>query len=92
MQKWISGKCRDCSYVEKALNAIPNSEEFKGWYETFTFDGKTPEPGQMICMPKLADALEKIADTNTDALYYGELASRIDEESRKFGGFCVRKI
>jgi len=76
---------------KKALNAIPNSEEFKGWYETFTFDGKTPEPGQMICMPKLADALEKIADTNTDALYYGELASRIDEESRKFGGFLRKK-
>ena len=76
---------------KKALNAIPNSEEFKGWYETFTFDGKTPEPGQMICMPKLADALEKIADTNTDALYYGELASRIDEESRKFGGFLRKQ-
>lgn len=76
---------------KKALNAIPNSEEFKGWYETFTFDGKTPEPGQMICMPKLADALEKIADTNTDALYCGELASRIDEESRKFGGFLRKK-
>lgn len=76
---------------KKALNAIPNSEEFKSWYDTFTFDGKTPEPGQMICMPKLADALEKIADTNTDALYYGELADRIDEESKRFGGFLRKQ-
>lgn len=76
---------------KKALNAIPNSEEFKSWYDTFTFDGKTPEPGQMICMPKLADALEKIADTNTDSLYYGELADRIDEESKRFGGFLRKQ-
>ena len=76
---------------KKALNAIPNTEEFNGWYDTFTFDGKTPEAGQMVCMPKLADALEKIADTKTDALYYGELADRIDEESRKFGGFLRKK-
>lgn len=76
---------------KKALNAIPNSEEFKSWHDTFTFDGKTPEPGQMICMPKLADALEKIADTNTDALYYGELADRIDEESKRFGGFLRKQ-
>ena len=34
---------------KKRLNAIPNSEEFKSWYDTFTFDGKTPEPGQMHC-------------------------------------------
>ena len=45
----------------------------------------------MVCVPKLADALEKIADTKTDALYYGELADRIDEESRKFGGFLRKK-
>lgn len=47
---------------KKALNAIPNSEEFKSWHDTFTFDGKTPEPGQMICMPKLADAKEYVTD------------------------------
>ena len=76
---------------KKAISAIPNSDEFKGWYDTFTFEGKTPEPGQLIRMPKLADALEKIANTNTDALYYGELADRIDEESRKFGGFLRKK-
>ena len=41
-------------------------------------------------MPKLADALEKIADTNTDALYYGELADRIDEESKKIWGLLTK--
>lgn len=75
----------------KAIDVIPHTEEFEGWYETFTFDGKTPEPGQLICMPKLADALEKIADTKTDALYYGELADKIDAASRKFGGFLRKK-
>lgn len=75
----------------KAIRVIPHTEEFNGWYETFTFDGKTPEAGQFIRMPQLADALEKIADTKTDALYYGELADKIDAASRKFGGFLRKK-
>ncbi len=33
---------------KKALNAIPNSEEFKSWYDTFTFDGKTPYHGYQV--------------------------------------------
>lgn len=77
---------------KKALNAIPNSEEFKGWYETFTFDGKTPEPGQMICMPKLADALERLP-TQIQMLYTMEnwqVALMRNQEN--LVDFCVRKI
>lgn len=75
----------------KAVPAMPTTPEFDEWFSTFTFDGKAPQAGQFIRLPKIAQALEKIADTKTDALYYGELADAIEETSRKFGGFLRKK-
>lgn len=74
-----------------ALAKYEKSDVYKGWYDTFTINGHTPKAGDFICLPKVASALEKIADTKTDALYFGELADRLDEESKKFGGFLCKQ-
>lgn len=65
-------------------------DEFKAWFETFTFDGKAPEVGQVIKMLDHAKSLKAIGQSNSDAFYKGEIADLIDETSKKYGGF-IRK-
>ena len=75
---------------QNALSQYRNllkGEEFRAWFNTFTFDGEAPEFGDLVKLPHHADTLEKIGETDSDALYFGELADRIDAESRKHGGF-----
>ena len=60
---------------------------FDAWFATFAPDGKVPSPGDLVKLPDHAKTLELLAETDTDAMYTGELAKKIDEESRKFGGF-----
>ena len=60
---------------------------FAAWFDTFAPDGKAPGPGDLVKLPDHADTLEEIGRTNADSFYTGELAKRIDAESRKFGGY-----
>lgn len=60
---------------------------FDEWYRTFTPDGRAYEAGDLIRLPNHADTLEAIGATNADAFYTGELARKIDADSRKFGGY-----
>lgn len=64
-----------------------NGPEFDAWFDTFTPNGKPYEAGDMIYLPDHADTLEMIGETNADAFYSGDLARKIDEASRKFGGY-----
>lgn len=60
---------------------------FDEWYRTFTPDGHAYEAGDLVRLPHHADTLEAIGATNADAFYTGELARKIDADSRKFGGY-----
>ena len=64
-----------------------NGPEFDAWYKTFAPEGRPYEAGDMIRLPDHADTLEAIGETNAAAFYTGELARKIDTESRKFGGY-----
>ena len=64
---------------------------FKAWFETFTFDGETPEFGDIVRLPQHAEALRKIGESNSDVFYKGELADRIVETSSQFGGFFTKE-
>ena len=64
-----------------------NGPEFNAWYQTFTPNGRPYEAGEMIRLPDHADTLEAIGETDAAAFYTGELAKKIDAESRKFGGY-----
>ncbi len=60
---------------------------FDAWFDTFTINGEAPKAGDLVRLPDHADTLELIGKTDSDAFYHGELADRIDAESRKWGGF-----
>ncbi len=60
--------------------------EFAAWFRTFAPEGRAPEAGDLIRLPDHADTLEAIGATWAQDFYSGELARRIDAESRKYGG------
>lgn len=60
---------------------------FDEWYRTFTPEGKPYEAGDLIRLPNHADTLEAIGETDAAAFYTGEIAKKIDADSRNFGGY-----
>ncbi|MBP5749731.1 MAG: gamma-glutamyltransferase family protein, partial [Firmicutes bacterium] len=60
---------------------------FAAWFDTFAPGGKVPEAGELVKLPHHADTLEEIGATWADSFYSGELAKKIDAESRRFGGY-----
>lgn len=76
---WSRGPAR---YANTADDSV-----FKEWFNTFTHDGRTPKPGDIVRLPHHAESLEKIADSNATSFYTGELAHEIDAASRASGGY-----
>ncbi|MFZ3590432.1 gamma-glutamyltransferase family protein [Bacillus sp. DJP31] len=62
-------------------------DEYKGWFDTFSLDGRAPEIGDVWKSPGHASTLRSIAETNAESFYRGELAERIDQFSKENGGF-----
>lgn len=67
-------------------------EEFEGecfdaWLRTFAPLGRPYKAGEMVFLPDHARSLRLIGETDSDAFYKGELARKIDAESRKYGGY-----
>lgn len=69
---------------------IFKDDHFKPWFETFAPNGRAPQPGEIWKSCGHAETLRKIAESNAKEFYQGELADRIDEFSRKTGGY-IRK-
>ena len=67
--------------------AFEGKPEFDEWFKTFTPEGKPYEAGDIIKLPNHADTLEAIGRTGADAFYSGDIARRIDADSREFGGY-----
>lgn len=64
-----------------------NYKELGSWFRTFTKDGRTPEPFEIWTLPDHAKTLEEIGQTNAQAFYQGELASKISKQSEAEGGY-----
>ena len=65
-------------------------EIFDEWRKTFLPSGSVPCAGDMLVLKNHAESLQKIADSNADAFYSGELAGRIIADSEENGGwFCA---
>ena len=60
---------------------------FAAWFRTFAPEGRAPEAGDLVRLPDHADSLEEIGRTDGESFYRGELARRIDADSRKYGGW-----
>ncbi len=61
--------------------------EFEAWFRTFAPNGTGPEAGDLIRLPDHAASLEAIGKTGAESFYRGEIAQKIDAESRKHGGY-----
>jgi gamma-glutamyltranspeptidase/glutathione hydrolase len=59
---------------------------YKALFDTFAPGGNMPKAGDVIVLPDHANTLEEIGATNAESYYTGELANKIDAESRRFGG------
>lgn len=66
------------------------SEEFQHWFETFSIDGRMPEIGEVWNSPAHGDTLRKIAKTDGEAFYKGEVADKIDAFMKKHNGFLTK--
>lgn len=60
---------------------------FDAWFRSFAPKGRAYEAGEMVFLPDHAATLEEIGRTNAESFYKGDLARRIDAESRKYGGY-----
>ncbi|RYL95206.1 gamma-glutamyltransferase family protein [Sporolactobacillus sp. THM7-4] len=63
---------------------------FEPWFKTFAPEGQAPKAGDMWSSKDHAETLRKIAESNAEEFYKGELAEQIDRFSRENGGF-IRK-
>ena len=75
----------------KAYDRILKSDVFKPLFETFLAGDNVPESGNIIKLPDHADTLEMIGKTNAKAFYEGEIAEKIDEFSKKHGGYITKE-
>jgi len=57
--------------------------------DAFLFDGSSPDPGQTVRLPRLADSLEQIAERGADVVYEGVIADAIAETVQSKGGFMT---
>jgi gamma-glutamyltranspeptidase/glutathione hydrolase len=70
-------------YFATGLRTHPTSAS---WLRTFAPNGTTPNPGDVLRQPKLADSLERVATEGRDGLYRGDLARRLVEQVQTDGG------
>ena len=57
-----------------------------GFAEAFLRNGRAPRPGELFTFPEHAATLEKIAATNGEAFYRGEIAEAMEAHARANGG------
>jgi gamma-glutamyltranspeptidase/glutathione hydrolase len=65
---------------------VPLFRSQPGFAETFMPGGRTPKPGQLVTFADHAATLEKIAATNGEAFYRGELAAQLEAHAAAHGG------
>ncbi|ELY97228.1 gamma-glutamyltransferase [Natrialba chahannaoensis JCM 10990] len=58
--------------------------------EAYLFDDESPDPGQVVTLPKLGESMQRIADEGADAFYEGDIADAIVEEIQAAGGGMSR--
>lgn len=64
-----------------------NSDEFKHWFTTFAPNDKVPSAGELFRLPHHAKTLAAIAETEANSFYKGEIAQRLDDFSKRYGGY-----
>lgn len=61
------------------------------WFAHFAREGRPPGAGELWESKEMADTLKRIASSKARDFYTGELAGKIDEFSRRTGGFLRKE-
>ncbi len=61
--------------------------EYRPWFKTFAPGGRAPKAGEMIYLPDHGATLRAIGESNAEAFYRGDIARKIDAQSRRDGGY-----
>ena len=64
---------------------------FAPWLIYFTKDGEAYGPGELFRLPDYADTLERLAATDCESYYRGELMEKIVAFSRQTGGYFTEE-
>src|SRR5277367_6446099 len=72
--------------AEQWAAQVPLFEPQPGFAEVFMPGGRAPKPGELVTLPDHAVTLEKIAATNGEAFYRGELAAKLEAHAAANGG------
>ncbi|MFH1844315.1 MAG: gamma-glutamyltransferase [bacterium] len=67
--------------------SVPGRQEYAGFLETFTVNGRAPAKGEIWRQPDLASTLQTIATGGRDEFYRGDIARAIGEYMQREGGF-----
>jgi gamma-glutamyltranspeptidase/glutathione hydrolase len=70
--------------------AITRLKDQPSWVAAFLPNGRAPQPGEIWKFPAQAETLAKIAASNGEAFYRGELAEAMDHYAQETGG-ALRK-
>lgn len=65
--------------------------EYKGWLETYAPGGKAPRSGEVWSSKALGMSLRRIAQSNADDFYKGDLAQRMSRFAAQTGGFLTEQ-
>lgn len=71
------------------LAVMYKSRSFPEFHETFLPEGRAPKPGELFKNPDQAATLRKIADTEGESFYSGELAKKIADHANNTGGLIT---
>ncbi len=65
--------------------------EFRGWWETFAPEGQAPQAGELWRSPDHANTLRRIAQSNAEDFYNGELSEEIARFAQETGGYLSKR-
>jgi gamma-glutamyltranspeptidase/glutathione hydrolase len=74
------------SYAQSCTTA-----EFRGWFETFAPESRAPGPGELWSSPGHARTLRRVAESEAEDFYRGELAAEIAAFAAATGGYLARE-
>ncbi|HUH69102.1 MAG TPA: gamma-glutamyltransferase family protein [Mycobacterium sp.] len=72
--------------AEQWAAQVPLFKDQPGFAEAFLPGGRAPKPGELFRFLEHAATLEKIAATNGEAFYRGELAAKLEAHATAHGG------
>lgn len=73
----------------KTFSENLTGKEFEPWFSTFAPFGRAPYAGEIITLSDHATTLREIGETKGESFYRGNLAEKIDQFSRQFGGYLT---